>query len=339
MEMGCPQCQSEEMSASGVCSVCGYVESADAAISAAAPQPVSDPKEDQGYSGAIEIDYSEGAQDQAKKEKQPQWRRDLAQRLQAIRQKKEAANQSKRSQSRDKDMSLAAQLAKAGKSQAIAHASFIEGAPAYKPVQKPRGPIPQQKTLKPLAAEVSSQKPAAPPSDPPDIQALIDSAVSRKNSRPDRASSPIGLYESGLEMSSDYEGKLILLSRTLSGLVDLIIVVICSGVCILAADFCSGIIELDAISYVAFAVLFLLTYFLYSLFFLTAAGQTIGMMITELRVVGIDNARPLLGQLLRRCSGHLVSVLGLGFGLIWSLFDRESMCFHDRISGTSVIRA
>jgi uncharacterized RDD family membrane protein YckC len=339
MKMSCPQCQSEEISASGVCPVCGYVESADAATSVAASQPALDPKESQTYSGAIEIDYSEGDQDQTEKEEQPQWRRDLAQRLQDIKKKKEAAYQSKRSQSRDKDMSLAAQLAKASKSQAIAQATFIEGAPAYKPVQKPRGPVPQQKTLKPLAPELSSHRSTAPPSDPADVRTLIDSAVSRKNSQPGWASSPIGLYDSAPEMTSDYEGKLILLSRTLSGLVDLIIVVICSGVCILAADFCSGIIELDVLSYISFAVLFLLTYFLYSLFFLTAAGQTIGMMITELRVVGIDNARPLFGQLLRRCSGHLVSVLGLGFGLLWSLFDRESMCFHDRISGTSVIRA
>jgi uncharacterized RDD family membrane protein YckC len=333
--MGCPQCQSEEISASGICPVCGYVVSAEAA----APQPESDPKENRSYSGAIEIDYSEGAQDQAEKEAQPQWRRDLSQRLQAIRQKREEAAQSKRSQSRDKDMSLAAQLAKASKPQAIAPATFIEGSPAHKPVQKPRGPVPQQKTLKPLAPEAPSQKPAGTPSSPQNVQALIDSAVSRKHSQPDRSPSSAGLIDSAPELPSDYEGKLILLSRTLSGLVDLIIIIICSGICILAADFCSGIIELDAISYVAFAVLFLLTYFLYSLFFLTTAGQTIGMMITELRVIGINEGRPLFGQLLCRCGGHLVSLLGFGFGLIWSLFDRESMCFHDRISDTCVIRA
>jgi len=339
MKMGCPQCQSEEISASGVCPVCGHLESTDAGTNADAPQPEPDPKENQNYSGPIEIDYSEGVQDQVEKEEQPQWRRDLAQRLQAIRQKKEAADQSRRSPSRDRDLSLAAQLAKGSKSQAIAPAKFLEGVPAHKPVHKPRGPIPQQKTLKPLTPETHFRKPAAPQSDPQDVQALIDSAVSRKRSRLDKFSSPVGLFESAAELPSDSEGKLILLSRTLSGLIDLIIVVLCSGVCILAADFCSGIIELDAISYAVFAVLFLLTYFLYSLYFLTAAGQTIGMMIAELRVVDINKGRPLLGQLLCRCGGHLVSVLGLGFGLIWSLFDRENMCFHDRISGTCVVRA
>ena len=39
------------------------------------------------------------------------------------------------------------------------------------------------------------------------------------------------------------EGKLILLSRTLSGLVDLLIVVLCTGVFIIAADYFSGIVD------------------------------------------------------------------------------------------------
>jgi uncharacterized RDD family membrane protein YckC len=339
--MGCPRCQSEESSASGVCPVCGYEESAESAGTDAIPQtePEPNPKESPGHSGAIEIDYSDGVQDLNERDEQPQWRRDLAQRLQAIKQKKEAADQSKQTQSRDKDVSLAAQLAKVSRAQAIAPATFIEGAPAHKPAHKPRGPMPQQKTLKPLAPEAPAPRPSGAPVDSQNVQALIDNAVSKKVSRSEGSSSAIGLFESSMESASDGEGKLILLSRTLSGLVDLIIVVLCSGVCVLAADFCSGIIELDALSYVAFAVLFLLTYFLYSLFFLTTAGQTIGMMITELRVVGTGNGRPSFGQLMRRCGSHLISLLCLGFGLIWSLFDRENMCFHDRISGTSVIRA
>ena len=333
--MGCPQCHSEEINASGVCPVCGYGAAADATE----PKPAPDPKDSQSYTGAIEIDYSEGVHDPEQKDEQPQWRRDLAQRLRAIKQKREAAGQSRQSRNRDKDLSLSAQLAKASKPRAIAPATFIEGIPVSKPVQRPRGPMPQQKTLKPLTSEEPSPKPAGTSSDPKEVQAFIDNAVSGKNLHPDRSSHPAGIFGSAPESSSDNEGKLILLSRTLSGLVDLIIIVICSGVCILASDFCSGIIELDALSYVAFGVLFLLVYFLYSLFFLITAGQTIGMMITDLRVVGLDQGRPLFRQLLRRCAGYLVSILGFGFGLIWSLFDRESMCFHDRISGTCVIRA
>ena len=147
-----------------------------------------------------------------------------------------------------------------------------------------------------------------------------------------------GSSDPGMELPSDDEGKLILLSRTLSGLVDLIIVLLCSGVCIIAADFFSGIIALDTVSYLIYSVLFLLTYFFYSIFFLAASSQTIGMMITDLRVVDADGGRPSISQLLRRGFGHLASLLVLGLGLLWSLFDRESQCFHDRISDTRVIR-
>jgi uncharacterized RDD family membrane protein YckC len=140
------------------------------------------------------------------------------------------------------------------------------------------------------------------------------------------------------EPGPDQEGKLILLSRTLSGLVDWIVIAFCTGAFIVAADYFSGIIALDRISLLLFFALFLLNYFLYSLFFLAASNQTIGMMITDLRVVGVANNRPSLGQLARRCCGYFMSVCFVGIGLVSALFDRGSLCFHDRISGTRVVR-
>jgi uncharacterized RDD family membrane protein YckC len=191
--------------------------------------------------------------------------------------------------------------------------------------------------LQPIAPEASAEKHSARPKDPRDIQNLIDNAVSIKSARSDDFA-PAGIFSSASSQSQEHEGKLILLSRTLGGLVDLIIILICTGMLILAADFFSGIIALDAVSYLCFSVLFLLTYFFYSLFFLAATNQTIGMMITELRVVGTCDERPSLGQLVQRCWAYLVSLFGLGFGLVWGLFDRESLCFHDRVSDTRVER-
>jgi uncharacterized RDD family membrane protein YckC len=91
-------------------------------------------------------------------------------------------------------------------------------------------------------------------------------------------------------------------------------------------------------SLILFSVLFLLNFFLYSLFFLSSSNQTIGMMITDLRVIGRGERRPTLGQLLRLCCGYLVSLFGLGIGLLSGLFDRGNLCFHDHISGTYVAR-
>jgi uncharacterized RDD family membrane protein YckC len=185
---------------------------------------------------------------------------------------------------------------------------------------------------------MSAEKPSAKPTNSREIQNLIDNAVSRKLSQSSKFSASAGLFSSTEEVPQENEGKLILLSRTLCGLVDLMIIILCTGILIIAADFFSGIIALDAISYLCFSMLFLFTYFFYSLFFLASSNQTIGMMITDLRVVNADDGRPSFRQLMRRCWAYLVSLFGLGFGLFWGFFDRDSLCFHDRISDTRVVR-
>jgi len=135
------------------------------------------------------------------------------------------------------------------------------------------------------------------------------------------------------------ESKLILLSRTLAGLVDLIIVVCCTGGVLIAADSVSGVDTIDGASLAYFGALLAATYFLYSIFFLFTGNQTIGMMITDLCVVGPDETRPRMGHITRRCVLFLVSLLAAGIGLLWGCFDRESRCLHDLYSGTRVIRA
>jgi uncharacterized RDD family membrane protein YckC len=62
------------------------------------------------------------------------------------------------------------------------------------------------------------------------------------------------------------------------------------------------------------------------------------MMITDLRVVGDDGVRPVLHQLLSRCTLYLLSFFALGIGLLWSLINRESLCLHDKLSDTRVKR-
>jgi uncharacterized RDD family membrane protein YckC len=345
--MGCPQCQSDAISDSGICLTCGYVTS----ISGTAQEPESEleignnesafeteSSESQNHSGLIEVDYSEGEPTEEQAEEKPAWRQELAQRLYAIKQKRESMSPANQSQARDKNPSIPTLRTQADQPSIVSAPRTFDAAPVRKPVPKPQTPLPKQKTLQPLSLELSGEKLAPRDTDGRDVQALIDHAVSARSSQSAGMDAASGFSDPSIELPSDDEGKLILLSRTLSGLVDLIIVLLCSGVCIIAADFFSGIIALDSISYLLFSVLFVLTYFFYSLFFLAASSQTIGMMITDLRVVDADEGRPSISQLLRRDFGYLASLLVLGLGLLWSLFDRESQCFHDRISDTRVIR-
>lgn len=67
-------------------------------------------------------------------------------------------------------------------------------------------------------------------------------------------------------------------------------------------------------------------------------GQTLGMRPWRLRVVATDGERPTRKALLRR---YLVGTLSLalgGLGFWWAWFDREKRTWHDRASGTRVVR-
>ena len=332
--MGCPQCQSDEISPSGACLICGYrtaesptLKPEDGKAPSAAAEYAG------GYSGVIEIDYA-GSAPETPESDLPKWRQELSQRLNEIKQKREATESTRPER---KAASTPVPQAKPVDSLSALQARLLERIPIRKP-QPPFAPPPRQRTLEPLAPESGLLGAPPKPTSPREIQNLIDSAVSKQVPLPKISSSIDEVPSCEPDAVPDQEGKLILLSRTLSGLIDLILVVLCTGVLIMAADFLSEIVTLDWISLIDFSALFLLNYFLYSLFFLSSSSQTIGMMITDLRVVGRDEQRPTMRQILGRCCGHLASLFGLGIGLLSGLFDRESLCFHDRHSGTHVVR-
>jgi len=349
--MGCPQCQNSEISPSGVCLICGYRVAGDSpfpdpepagsaptpeASDSSAPAETAEEDSEDRRPTMIEMDYSEGTAESPEQGEVPRWRQELSLRLHEIKQKRESQAVP---QPEGKAAAAPVSQARAQESLSALQARLLEKAPARKP-QPPPAPPPRQKTLEPLESGIAAA--AAPPAlpvnaaEPRDIRSVIDNAVSRQAPSAGPLPAATSIFEQ--PVVKEQEGKLILLSRTLSGLVDLIVIILCTGAFIIAADFFSGIIALDQISLAYFALLFLLTYFLYSIFFLSASNQTIGMMITELRVAGADDRRPSVGQLLRRCFGFLASLFVFGLGLLSSLFDPENRCFHDRVSGTRVVR-
>jgi uncharacterized RDD family membrane protein YckC len=333
--MGCPHCRSDEIDPSGVCLVCGYQ------ISANTQHPVPEPgeMESPGFSGMIEMDYAGETHEHPPEDELPQWRKELSQRFQAIRRKKDASGVPV-AESEGKAPLPSAQKEMAAMPPIPVAPKPAEMPPVRKSAPKSQPPAPRQKMLQPLepespVAKSDSKKPALH-----EIQKLIDTVVSRKSTTANITEPPAEFAGYGQDSDAENEGKLILVSRTLSGLVDMIFVVLCTGGFIIAADFFSGIIVLDSISLLLFSALFLFTYFVYSMFFLSlsASNQTVGMMITDLRVIGADEKRPSPRRLLSRCCWHLLSLFGLGIGLLWSLFNRENLCLHDRYSNTRVIR-
>jgi uncharacterized RDD family membrane protein YckC len=233
----------------------------------------------------------------------PEWRQQLSQRLQSLKQKREMPD------STPEETEIASSVDMA---------------------------IPEAKKSSEPAQFAAEGKPAAPQN----AEELTDKMPLRQFQQTDT------LFKTTLnrvqpQKSLDFnKGLMLLLSRTLSGVVDLFIIGLITGVLLLAADIVSGLKMLGFGSIVNYAVLFLLIYFFYSLFFFRISGQTIGMMITNLRVVaGGDIEHPQVGRILARCFGYLISLFCFGIGLLWAFFDQEHLCFHDRLTNTRVVRS
>jgi len=66
-------------------------------------------------------------------------------------------------------------------------------------------------------------------------------------------------------------------------------------------------------------------------------GQTLGMQSWKIKVV--QNAGELItwGQAVKRIIFSTFSFLSLGLGFLWSIFDREKLAWHDRLSKTKIV--
>ncbi|HEY0231901.1 MAG TPA: RDD family protein [Dokdonella sp.] len=67
-------------------------------------------------------------------------------------------------------------------------------------------------------------------------------------------------------------------------------------------------------------------------------GQTIGMRAWRLRVVSTQDAALSGSRALARFAASLLSLLALGIGFFWCLFEPERRGWHDLLVGSRVIR-
>ncbi len=77
-------------------------------------------------------------------------------------------------------------------------------------------------------------------------------------------------------------------------------------------------------------------FFLNSFFFLVLSGQTPGMYLTDLQLVGEESETVSFQSLLLRVCLFL-PVAATVVGLLWSVFDPWCRCVHDRLSKTRVV--
>jgi uncharacterized RDD family membrane protein YckC len=79
--------------------------------------------------------------------------------------------------------------------------------------------------------------------------------------------------------------------------------------------------------------------FLYLTTSTALAGRTWGMSLVSLRAVDVDTGLPpTTRQSVTRAVAYMLSLVTLGFGLLYALFDAEGRTAHDHLSGTAVVR-
>lgn len=75
----------------------------------------------------------------------------------------------------------------------------------------------------------------------------------------------------------------------------------------------------------------------YSLFW-RKKGQTLGMQAWRIRVQTVDGDIPGWGACIIRCLAATLSMLPGFLGYWWVWIDRENRSWHDRLSGTQVVK-
>jgi uncharacterized RDD family membrane protein YckC len=73
---------------------------------------------------------------------------------------------------------------------------------------------------------------------------------------------------------------------------------------------------------------------LYQAVFFTLGRATPGMKYARLELRTFADRRPARAQRCTRMAALLLSVLPMGFGVLWALFDEQHLCWHDRLSQT-----
>jgi uncharacterized RDD family membrane protein YckC len=82
----------------------------------------------------------------------------------------------------------------------------------------------------------------------------------------------------------------------------------------------------------------LVTGLLYHVFFLLVALSTPGMMYAGIGLSTFEEEPPTRMQLRDRLGAMLISLLPVGVGMAWAIFDEDHLSWHDRISRTYLRR-
>jgi uncharacterized RDD family membrane protein YckC len=99
------------------------------------------------------------------------------------------------------------------------------------------------------------------------------------------------------------------------------------------------IYELDpALSGISFRLYLLAVMAAFFIGFWRKNGQTLGMQAWKIELQDVDGGKPSLNQCALRFVAAIPALLLMGAGYWWQWFDKDKLCWHDRVSKTRVVQ-
>jgi uncharacterized RDD family membrane protein YckC len=121
--------------------------------------------------------------------------------------------------------------------------------------------------------------------------------------------------------------------RAVAGALDWSIVLIGYGLFLATFYLCGGRFDLDRNNLMIFGAALLLVGCTYGLVWTIAGTESAGMRWTHLRLITFDGSAPNASRRFLRFAGSCLSFATV-VGVVWALFDEESLGWQDIISGT-----
>lgn len=95
-----------------------------------------------------------------------------------------------------------------------------------------------------------------------------------------------------------------------------------------------GVFTVNKLSGAVCLATFAIVYLQYFAIFTIFGGTTPGMMLRGLEVVSFTGEPPSPRQMLLRSAGYVLSAGTMFLGFLWSMWDEDTLTWHDRISRT-----
>lgn len=120
--------------------------------------------------------------------------------------------------------------------------------------------------------------------------------------------------------------------RAMAALIDMAVVGLAFLLFVLVFAACTAHPPLDRAALVCGAMVLGGLFLFYQWLFMSFGGGTLGMRYAQIAVCTFDDENPTRHTMRRRIGASLLSLLPLGLGFLWALFDEDSLGWHDRMT-------